>query len=75
MTNVQEIKALMVRNEVSRQDLADALGISYNTILTRLKDGNFTSKQMDILVEILHITNPAEVFFSNLKVASYATKE
>lgn len=73
MVNTQEIKALMIRNNVSRQDLADALGVSYVTLSHRLKDGNFTSKQMDILVKTLHITNPTEVFFSDLRVAQDAT--
>lgn len=75
MTNTQEIKALMVRHEVSRQDLADALGVSYSTLLSRLKDGNFSLKQVEVLISKLHIDNPSEVFFSGSEVAQDATKE
>ena len=75
MTDTQELKALMVRNNVSRQDLAKALSVSYSTILSRLKDGNFTLNQVDILIKTLNIANPSEVFFSDSEVASHATKE
>lgn len=70
MVNTQEIKALMVRNNMTRQDLAKELGVSYSTVLSRLKDGNFTSNQIDVLIKVLHIEDPVSVFFSGLEVAS-----
>jgi hypothetical protein len=40
------------------------LGISEKTLITRLKTGNFTTDEAQILVDKLHIKNPVAIFFA-----------
>lgn len=57
------IKSLMVLNNIKVYELADMLGISEPTLRSRFKDGNFKHREMQILIEVLRIEKPQDVFF------------
>lgn len=61
--NKNELKAQMERKNVNTQDIADALGVSKNTVYNRFRDGNFTRAEIGRLIEFLDITNINDIFF------------
>lgn len=57
------IKYLMALHNVKVYELAEALELSEPTLRSRLKDGNFKHDEMRVLINILKIENPEDVFF------------
>ncbi len=64
MVKVNELKGLMVARGYTQEKLAKKLGISSRTLSSRFKKGIFPSNEMQLLVEILNIENPAYIFFN-----------
>lgn len=64
MLNKRALKVEFVRNGMTQKDVAHALGISEKTLIRRLKEGNFGLDEVNQLIEILHISNPCEIFFA-----------
>ncbi|MCD8208524.1 MAG: hypothetical protein LUD72_11345 [Bacteroidales bacterium] len=44
--------------------MAKALGMTPKTFTLRMKSGVFGSDEMETMIEILHIENPADIFFA-----------
>ena len=66
MLNVLEFKAAMVRKGYTQKALAEILGMSEKTFTERIKTKRFGSDEIEKLVEVLEISNPLPIFFSNL---------
>lgn len=64
MIDRNALKAEFVRNGYTQKAVSELLGISEKTLITRLKTGNFTTNEAQILVEKLHIENPVAIFFA-----------
>ena len=65
MLNVLEFKAAMVRKGYTQKMLAEILGISEKTFTERIKTKRFGSDEIEKLIEVLEISNPMPIFFSN----------
>ncbi|MBO5060274.1 MAG: helix-turn-helix transcriptional regulator [Clostridia bacterium] len=65
MLDVKALKAEMVRNGYTQAKLADALGITPRTLNTRMKTGDFGSKEIEIMISLLKLKDPMEIFFAN----------
>lgn len=63
MVNTAKIKGLIAEKDLTQQKVAQMLGISDATFYRKMKTGKFDTEEAYKLVEILNITNPAEVFF------------
>ncbi len=63
MLDKKALKAEMVRNGYNNNTMANELGISSRTFTTRLKTGDFGTKEIDIMIEKLHLDNPLNIFF------------
>lgn len=74
MLNVLEFKAAMVRKGYTQKMLAEILGISEKTFTERIKTKRFGSDEIEKLIEVLEISNPMPIFFSNT-VTCKVTKE
>lgn len=66
MVDQKKIKALMVEHDLTGKMMAARMGMSDKTFYRKLNSGNFGTVEMNKLVEILDIRDPAEVFFANL---------
>ena len=66
MLNVPEFKAAMVRKGHTQKSLAKILGMSEKTFYERMKNKVFGSDEIEKLVEVLEISDPMPIFFSNL---------
>lgn len=66
MLDVKALKAEMVRNGYTQVKLATELGISPRTLSNKLKSGDFGSKEIEIMIEILNLKDPVAIFFAKL---------
>ena len=64
MVNTNELKALMVRKELTQKDVAEKLNMSEKTLYLRMKKGVFGSDEIESLIELLDIKDPMSVFFT-----------
>lgn len=74
MINVNKLKAVFVENGKTQSNVAEMLGISDNTMTSKLKRGIFNSDEIYKLIDYLDIQNPVEIFFAD-NVTQSETKE
>lgn len=66
MFNQNKLKAQMVLKEMSAKDLSKALNINEATFYRKLRDdGRFTREEINIMIQVLEIKDPADIFFAN----------
>ena len=64
--NARKLKGHMVANGITAEDMAQALGISYQTFVRKLRgDGNFSLPQIRKMREVLNLSDAEtlEIFF------------
>lgn len=66
MLDVNALMGEAVRNGYNKSDLANALGMCPKTFRSRLKTGNFGSKEIEVLIDLLHIEDPMPIFFCTI---------
>lgn len=65
MLNVNALKAEMVRHGYNQQTMAQELGITSRTFGTRLKTGDFGSKEIEVMIDKLQLNDPVSIFFAS----------
>lgn len=65
MLNKNALRAEIVRNGLTQKEVAEMLGISEKTFISRMKKGVFGTDEAAVMIQNLHITNPSEIFFAN----------
>lgn len=63
--NTRELKAEIVRNGLTQEKVAKAIGVSTRTFSTKLKTGNFGLTEARRLTELLNIKDPLNLFFAD----------
>ena len=65
MFNRKLFEAQLVLAGVSKEKLAEKLGIYPSTLTRKLqRDGDFTREEINIIVDFLKIDNPLDIFFA-----------
>ncbi len=65
MFDRKKLRAQMVLKGISAKDLSKALNINESTFYRKLNDdGRFTREEMNIMIQVLEIEDPADIFFS-----------
>lgn len=64
MVDVNELRGIIAKNNKSQAEVAKMLNMTPKTFYLRMKTGVFGSDEMQILIDELHIENPAEIFFA-----------
>lgn len=64
MINISKLRGLMAEQGVTQKQLASQLGISANTLSSKMKKGVFGSDELDKMIQYLSIENPADIFFA-----------
>lgn len=65
MFHKNKLKAQMTLLGVTAKDLAKKLDISEATFYRKMqRDGDFTRNEINILIQVLQINNPEEIFFA-----------
>lgn len=66
MFNRARFNAQLALAEMTIKELAAKLGINEATLYRKLnRDGDFSRKEINDIIQILHIEDPEAVFFSN----------
>ena len=64
MLDVRALKAEMVRAGITQREMAKTVGISEKTFISRMKRGVFGTDEAQVIIDTLHIDNPATIFFA-----------
>lgn len=64
MVDTNRLKGIIAECGTSQRQLANRLGISEKTFYARMRSGVFGTDEAEKIVDILHIENPAEIFFA-----------
>ena len=65
MFDKKRLKAAMVLAGVNGKTLANALNINESTFYRKMNaDGDFTRSEINEIIRVLKIENPAEIFFA-----------
>lgn len=64
MIDTNALKAVIVSNGMTQQEVAEQIGITPKTFYTKMKKGVFGSNEMEAMIRLLSIKNPTEIFFA-----------
>lgn len=65
MIKVNELKAEIIKNNLTQADVAKMIGVTPKTFYTKMKRGVFRSDEIQIMIKNLNIKNPMDIFFTN----------
>lgn len=63
MIRVDKLRGVIAQKNMSQSDVAKAIGITPKTFYTKMKNGVFGSDEIDAMISLLEIKNPADIFF------------
>lgn len=75
MVATNELKEIITSKGLSQRKVAKKLGISEKTFYEKMKKGVFNSNEMDALIAILEIENPAKIFLRKKSLNKLQSKE
>ena len=64
MIKTNELKGIIVKNGYTQKQVAERIGITPKTFYEKMKRGVFGSDEIEIMIEMLNISNPSEIFFA-----------
>ncbi len=64
MIDRNELKGVIAKNGMSQSGVARILGITPKTFYDKMKKGVFDSDEIEIMIDILNIEDPVEIFFA-----------
>lgn len=64
MIKTNELKGIIVKNGYTQKQVAERIGITPKTFYEKMKRGVFGSDEIEIMIDILNINNPCEIFFA-----------
>lgn len=63
MIRTNALKAEIVRNGYTQEDIAKLIGVTPKTFYSKMKRGIFGSDEIQIMIDVLSIKNPVDIFF------------
>ena len=64
MIKTAELRGIIAKNGFSQSDVALKIGITPKTFYEKMKIGVFGSDEIKIMIDELHIDDPASIFFA-----------
>lgn len=64
MIRTDELRGIIAKNGYSQTDVANKIGITPKTFYEKMKIGVFGSDEMQIMIDMLNIADPAAIFFA-----------
>lgn len=62
MIRTDELKGIIAKNNYSQAKVAEVIGITPKTFYEKMKKGIFGSNEIEIMISLLHIENPTDIF-------------
>ena len=59
-----ELRGAIAKRGLSQAKIARAIGITENTFYRKMKKGVFGSDEIEIMIDLLQIDDPASIFFA-----------
>ena len=63
MINVSLLKAKIMESGYTQKEFCKKIKMAESTFIRKMKTGDFTLPEAEMMIEILDIENPIEVFF------------
>lgn len=64
MIKTDELRGIIAKRGFSQSDIAKKIGITPKTFYEKMKVGIFGSDEIQVMIDVLKIDNPAEIFFA-----------
>ena len=64
MIRTDELRGIIAKNGLSQSAVAAKIGIAPKTFYEKMKNGVFGSDEIQIMIDELHIEDPAAIFFA-----------
>lgn len=64
MINTDKLRGIIAEQGLSQKDVAKAIGIAPKTFYDKMNKGVFGSDEIDVMIDYLHIDDPATIFFA-----------
>ena len=64
MIKTDELRGIIAKNGISQSDVALKIGLTPKTFYEKMKIGVFGSDEIQIMIDELHIDDPASIFFA-----------
>ena len=64
MIDVNTLRGIIVANGMTQQEVAKHIGIAPKTFYEKMKKGVFCSDEIEVMIELLSIKNPGDIFFA-----------
>lgn len=62
MIRVDELRGIISKNGLSQAKVANAIGITPKTFYEKMAKGVFGSDEIEVMIRVLAIENPTEIF-------------
>ena len=64
MINVNLLKAEVVKNGITHEELCKRIEMAHSTYIRKMRKGVFNTDEVEKIVDVLNIQNPIEIFFA-----------
>lgn len=64
MIRTDELRGIISKNNLSQSDVAKKIGITPKTFYEKMKNGVFGSDEIQVMIDVLNIEDPASIFFA-----------
>lgn len=64
MIQVNKLRGIIAENGLSQADVAKEIGITPKTFYGKMKNGVFGSDEIEVMIKLLNIKDPASIFFA-----------
>lgn len=65
MIAINKLRGIIAERGMTQKQVAMELGMAQKTFYNKMKRGVFGTDEVDKMVDVLSIDNPAEIFFAN----------
>lgn len=65
LLDTNEFRACLARAGITQKELAKRIGIAEQTMTRKIKKGVFCTNEVEKIVRVLNIENPAQIFLGN----------
>lgn len=69
--DVARLRGIITERGMSQRKVAKELGITEKTFYSKMKRGVFGTDEVEKMIDVLGIQNPAEIFLSKSNLQSY----
>ncbi len=64
LIKIDELRGIIAKQGYSQADVALMIGVTPKTFYDKMRKGVFGSDEMEIMIDKLHIEDPATIFFA-----------